>query len=499
MLPASRFAIIVLALTTLTLLAFSFACGSDEPIEFTHGVASGDVTAESAVLWTRANRGADLTLEVSTSEAFDEIAVEQDVEASGDADYTARAGVSGLEPSTQYYFRFTSGDEASMTGAFRTAPAGDQPESVSFVFSGDSDGTVGDDGTRQYDFNVLNQARQENADFFIYLGDTILAGSTAGEPASTLEAYRDKYKENREVQPLVDFLASTSTYAMWGDGEVATGLAGTTVDPQMLAEGRQAFREYLPLNDGDSPDVMYRRFRWGSLVELIILDERSYRDASAAESCLINGEPDLLPGLGLSGVPAAYQNFREELGLPRATDAECQAALVDPNRSILGDEQKQFLFQALQESDATFKFIVNEVAMSELLFLPYDRWEGYRAERDEILRFIDENNLTGVIFLTTDFRGDVIGTPRRLLSLNPVAVEAITGPIGAETVGQAIARTQGQELADAFTLFLREILEVQCAELDAYSYGLVEVSVFGTKITLKDETGAELCTTAFPP
>jgi phosphodiesterase/alkaline phosphatase D-like protein len=184
MLPAaSRFAIIVF-ISTATLILLASACGSEEPVEFTHGVASGDVTSEGAVLWTRTNRGADLTAEVSTTESFAEIAVEQEVEASGDADNTAKAEVAGLQPATQYYYRFTSGDETSLIGAFLTAPASDQEAAVRFVFSGDSDGTVSEDGTRQYDFGVLDAARQENADFFVYLGDTIDANSEQAEPAT---------------------------------------------------------------------------------------------------------------------------------------------------------------------------------------------------------------------------------------------------------------------------------------------------------------------------
>jgi alkaline phosphatase D len=489
---SSRFAIILL-LSTATLLALASACGEDEAVEFTHGVASGDVTSETAVLWARTNRGADLTVEVSESESFGEIAVEQDVEASGDADNTAKAEVAGLKPATQYYYRFTSGDEASATGAFRTAPLDIQPAAVRFVFSGDSDGTVAEDGTRQYDFSVLDAARQENADFFVYLGDTIHANSDAAEPAATLDAYRAKYRENREVKPLLDLLASTSTFVMWDDEEVANNFAGTTVDGELLADGRQAFREYMPLSGDDDPEVLYRRFRWGKLVDLIILDERSYRSESAAEACSTNGEPDLLPTLAFPGLPAAYQDFREDLGLPRGIDPACQAAILDQSRTMLGDEQQLWLSAALKESDATFKFVINEVPISDLLFLPYDRWEGYRAERDEVLRFINDNGISNVIFLTTDFHGNVVAGPRRQLNLYPIAHETITGPIGGETIGQAIAGAQGEELANAFALFLTGVLGVECARLDSFSYGLVEVASFGVKITLKDETGAELC------
>jgi hypothetical protein len=165
---------------------------------------------------------------------------------------------------------------------------------------------------------------------------------------------------------------------------------------------------------------------------------------------------------------------------------------------MLGEEQKQFLFEALRESDATFKFIVNEVPISELLVLPYDRWEGYRAERDEILSFIAYNSVRNVVFLTTDFHGNIIAGPQPALGADPLATEAITGPIGHETVGETIERTQGADLLDAFELFLSEVIGVRCSALDAFSYGLVEVDPFSTTITLKDHSGTALCQRTIP-
>ncbi|MGB2693712.1 MAG: alkaline phosphatase D family protein [Dehalococcoidia bacterium] len=473
------------------------ACKSDKPVAFTYGVASGDVRPDAAVVWTRADRTSTLTAEVATDQAFANVAAKQEAEATDNGDFTAKAEITGLEPGTQYYYRFRHGDDMSKTGSFRTAPAEETSAAVRFVFSGDTDGTVGKDGSRTFDFKVLDAARAEDAEFFLYFGDAIYADSPYGPKAETLDAYRAKYKENRAIDRLREILASTSIYTVWDDHEVENDFAGTIVDPNLLAAGRQAFREYMPLSGDASPDVLYRRYRWGSAVDVIMLDERSFRDLSVEEACTPAGAdgPDLLPGLGSEKTPAPFRSFRTFIGLPEQTDQACLDALNDPARTMLGAEQKQFLLDALQNSDATFKFIVNPVPISELIALPYDRWEGYRAERDEILRFIGDNDIKNVVFLTTDFHANIISDVRLNLATQPVAVEAVAGPIAHNTLGQDIAEQQGKDAIPAFEALLQQVPRAECVHLDAFAYGLVEVDPTAgtTTITLKDEDGNKLC------
>ena len=490
----------LLALVAGALVALALvlgACGGGAPASFPHGVASGDAQPGGAVLWTRADREATLLLEVATDEAFEEIVLEREVRAEAGADYTVKVEVTRLEPATAYSYRFRDGDSVSATGSFRTAPALDTAAPVRFIFSGDTDGTVREDGTRAYDFAVLDTARAENADFFIYFGDTIYGDSPFGEKAVTIDDYRAKYKENREVEPLRSILAAMSTYTTWDDHEVENDFAGTSVDPGLLTAGRRAFREYTPIGGDDDPNVLYRSFRWGSAVEIIVLDARSFRDEQVIDACTAEGEdgPDLLPGLGVPGVPEAFQAFRTFIGLSEETPAACLDALNDPDRTMLGAGQKQFLLQALEESEAMFKFIVNPVPIMELVALPYDRWEGYRAERDEVLSFIKEEDVENVIFLTTDYHSNIVADVRVDLASAPVAVEFVTGPIAHSTLGDDIAEQQSEEAIGAFEALLTVVARVECTAFDSFSYGLVEIDPdAGTAtVTLKDEDGVELC------
>ena len=73
-----------------------------------------------------------------------------------------------------------------------------------------------------------------------------------------------------------------------------------------------------------------------------------------------------------------------------------------PRGPILGAAQKQWLKDGLHNSTATFKFIMNGPPITELVFVPYDRWEAWSAERNEILDFIQNNNIKNVIWLSTD-------------------------------------------------------------------------------------------------
>ena len=304
----------------------------------------------------------------------------------------------------------------SPTGTFRTAPPTDHPADVRFAYSGDSE-------ARFQPFTLLDAVRQEDPDFFVYLGDTIYADSdsAAGNvtqilPSETLPVYRAKYRENRQDVFLQALLAATPTYAIWDDHEVLNDFAGEAVDPTLLAHGLQAFLEYMPIRPEDAdPRQLFRRFRWGRTVDLFILDERQYR--SAERFCVRDGHLVLIP---------------------MVQDPRCfLTELAAPERTMLGARQQAWLTRELLTSEATFKVIINEVPMSALYVLPYDRWESYVAEREELLQFI-RANLRNVIFLTTDLHGTLILEATPFLSNAPVAKEVIVGPIAS---GGALAKT----------------------------------------------------------
>jgi phosphodiesterase/alkaline phosphatase D-like protein len=133
------------AVALLSILAAPFsdraeADQSPDPsaLVFTHGVASGDVTPASAVLWTPVDRQADLIAEVAEDEAFGRIVVGRSASADAGKDFAVVALVAPLEPGRTYHYRFRRGRTLSEGGTFRTAPRPDHPSDVRFTFTGDT-------------------------------------------------------------------------------------------------------------------------------------------------------------------------------------------------------------------------------------------------------------------------------------------------------------------------------------------------------------------------
>src|SRR5215813_3715001 len=193
---------------------------ADRPL-ITHGVQSGDVSSDSAVIWARADRPARMLAEVSSTDSFKTITRAVFVDALPETDFTANALIDGLPAGQDIFYRIRFQDLASptivgepMTGRFRTAPS-DQ-RSISFVWSGDTAGQGwGIDeargGMRTYATMLRNRP-----DFLIHNGDNIYADGPIlaeqkmpnGEiwknvvieektkPAETLAEFRANYKYN---------------------------------------------------------------------------------------------------------------------------------------------------------------------------------------------------------------------------------------------------------------------------------------------------------------
>ena len=366
-----------------------------DPLPFTSGLASGDVTSSSAILWTRVEQAADLIVEVSSDVSFETVTFTQAVSATAENDFTAHVTASSLEADQVYFYRWHLYSDTSTIGTFQTAPLSSVSADVRFAFSGDSDGSkVGGVPFFNY-FETLGSARLDGLDFFVYLGDTIYADFRAAgllPDSQNLTEFRQRYKENRAFSALRNLLRTTPIYAAWDDHEVRNDFGGPTADPFFFSIGRQSFLEYLPLAEATFPTdpacaaaPMFRVFPWGQDVDIIILDERSCRSASAQAACsaVPGSPPDLAPTF-----PTA---LRPALGLTEPLPPGCLEAIADPSRSLLGSVQKQLFKAALLDSTATFKFVINQVPIQQLYAVPYDRWEGYGAERAEILNFIRDN------------------------------------------------------------------------------------------------------------
>lgn len=471
----------------LLLFAAGAPAGALPPVLFPHGVASGDVTTKSVTLWTRADQETPVTAEISTDCTFTTKVKSRKKKAKAADDFVVKFRVHSLESDHMYCYRFKAGDSVSEVGTFHTAPHKEAEAVVRFAYSSDSDGSA---MPVINNFEVLDRAREDGLDFWVYLGDTVYMDANPPK-AETVEAMRAKYKQNRDFVALRDLLRSTSTYAIWDDHEVENDFAGQTVDPVLLANGRRVFKEYMPIGKTREALGFFRTFRWGKNVELFILDERSFRSGSVEEACddpsTALFDPDF--------APAFPPLLRESFGLAVDPPPGCLAALTDPRRTMLGEKQKSWLKKKLLKSTATWKLIITEVSIAESFALPYDRWEGYAAERQELLTFILRNDLKNLVFLTGDLHANFIGDV--LLSTFtapiPIAKEIIAGPIAQETVFGTLVNLLGSEVdALGFIGVLATFTNPSCIQTDAFGYALVEADSLSLTVALKDDTGQVL-------
>ncbi|MFQ5806958.1 MAG: alkaline phosphatase D family protein [Phycisphaerae bacterium] len=455
---------------------------------FSLGVAAGDVSDTAAILWTRPDWLSVVRYELARDEGFAAIEQSGIVLASPENDFVVKVEVTGLSPATEYFYRFAvegDADRVSRVGRFRTAPAPDEAAALRFVFTGDTGFTFAP-------FPIVSQAAREEADFLLWFGDTIYADDPAAVTgiATTLAEYRQKYREIRSDPYFQEALAALPLWVGWDDHEVTDNYAGAdpAVPAEQLEAAYQAFFAYMPIQEQQIPEDpfrTYRRFRWGRQVEFFLLDGRQYREASAEAACRSNPDP-----LGTV------------LGPLLASEA-CAAQLSE-ERTLLGGQQLDWLTRGLVESTAEVKFVVNDVPLSYIGLLPYDRWDGYDAERRALLEFIDAHEISGVIFLTTDFHSnwynpDLLRYFRRRrgdyqLTNEVTVVEAIVGPGGVPPLHETVValattvlgRPNGPALRSVLTGIERHVTgRLQCVsgftlvETNRVSYAVVEVSPGG--------------------
>lgn len=447
---------------------------------FPQGVASY-ATHDTARLWTRYPKGGRVSYQVSTKADFSKLADRGRVTPAETDDFTAQVEVTGLQPATKYFFRFRAGG-AQARGRFRTLPDPDAPARFDFSVTADSDVYWTRHPSKQTEpLQLFRRIKESNPDFYLHLGDLIYSdpGTVEGEEdpgvALTVEEKWAIYRATRRVSAAKALFRSVSTWTQWDDHEVINDYDGAVLaqtDPALLQAGQQAFFDYVPA----PADATYRKIDVGSNADFFMLDERTFRTQSPDEPdspCRDeNGELDLAPTL-----PEGHRELF--LGLP-PTDPECLEHIFDPSRTMLGAEQKAWLKANLLASDATWKFIINEVPITQLFALPYDRWEGYHAERDELLTFIRDNNVENVVFLTTDIHANWAAPLHISITDDDpraVAYELTSGPIQTCNLECEFDSRLGEGATDDFFNAFRQfnLVDLDCVNYKVYAYKTVTV------------------------
>jgi phosphodiesterase/alkaline phosphatase D-like protein len=481
---------------------------------FQYGVTAGEVSSSSAVLWAKAKKSGAYALVVARNKRFTKEVHVKAVRARKSHDNTVQAKMKRLKAGKRYFFRFMGRHAKSATGSFVTAPKPSQSKTVEFAWSGDQDfnSTPGQKKPYWNDGGVLRRMKAEKNAFNIMLGDTIYSDSEVpgrlNPIALSVKQKWAKYKINLRNRSLQALRSSAGFYSQWDDHEFVNDFSpkensfdnNVNVNGGTLYKrGEQAFRDYAPVH-WTKRTGLYRTFRWGKNLQLFFLDERSFRSANADANHVCDnpqtGQPDLAPTAPQS-TRTLFSAVTPSLAAP--VSPACTAAINDPNRTFLGARQLAAFKNAIKKSTARFKVIVNEMPIQQYYILPYDRWEGFAAERDQLLRYLQQN-VKNVVFLTTDVHATLINDARfkTLESGGPEnsgIMDVTVGPVATANFKREIEGTTGQPGSAALVdgAFLTPQppggVGMRCSVLDQFSYGQVKATSTTLTITPKDING----------
>lgn len=339
----------------------------DQKGSFEYNVASFDPTASQIILWTRVspeNEGSQkvtLTYELAADMTFDQIVKSEMIDASVHDDYTVSVDLSGLQANTPYYYRFkiTGTDTISPVGETRTLPQGDQVREIRLAICSCSNYPSGL-------FNVYGAIAVSEADVVLHLGDYIYeygAGQYGSNPETaalgrvhqptqeilSLDDYRTRFKQYRSDPQLQLAHQKKPFICVWDDHEIANDAytdgaqnhnAGEGDFQQRKERAIKAYHEYIGVRTLADAKI-YRSFSFGNILDLHMLDTR-----------IIGRDKQL-----------SYAAYITPSGLDAAA---FQKDWLNPNRSILGQQQLAWLGAAIAAGKGTWQVLGQQVLMGKM-------------------------------------------------------------------------------------------------------------------------------------
>ncbi|WP_369168682.1 alkaline phosphatase [Streptomyces sp. R28] len=470
------------------------ARAAEQAPAFLHGVASGDPLPDGVLLWTRVTPTAEavpgsglgpdteVSWIVARDKALTNIVAKGSATATAASDHTVKADIRGLEPATDYWFRFSAGGTDSPVARTRTAPAASA--SVAGLRFGVVSCASWEGG---YFSSYRHLAARGDLDAWLHLGDyiyeygtgeygtrgTVVRQTAPTHEILTLADYRirhGKYKTDPDLQTLH---TKAPVIAIWDDHEIANdSWSGGAENHTEGAEGawaarqaaaKQAYFEWMPVRPAIA-GTTYRRLRFGKLADLSLLDLRSFRSQQVSVG---NGEVD------------------------------------DPDRTLTGRAQLDWLKAGLKSSDTTWRLVGNSVMISpfaigsltadllkplaKLMGLPQeglalnpDQWDGYTDDRRELLAHLRSNAIRNTVFLTGDIH---------MAWANDVPVDAGTYPLSASAATEFVVTSvtsdnlddivkvpEGTVSAIAAPIIKAANRHVHWVDTDRHGYGVLDIT-----------------------
>ncbi|MGW5131891.1 alkaline phosphatase D family protein [Streptomyces sp. NPDC004135] len=466
----------------------------DQAPAFLHGVASGDPLPDGVLLWTRVTPvpeaipgsgigpDTEVSWTVARDKAFTNVVAKGSTTATAASDHTVKADIRGLEPGTDYWFRFSAGGTDSPAARTRTAPAHDAAVTgLRFGVVSCANWEAG------YFAPYRHLAARGDLDAWLHLGDyiyeygtgeygtrgTVVRPHAPAHEIVTLADYRTRHARYKTDPDLQALHAAAPVVAIWDDHEFANdawtggaenhteGAEGTWSARQAAA--KQAYFEWMPVRPAIA-GTTYRRLRFGKLADLSLLDLRSFRSQQVK---IGNGEVD------------------------------------DPDRTLTGRAQLDWLKAGLQASDTTWRLVGNSVMISpfaigslsadllkplaKLLGLPQeglalntDQWDGYTDDRREILTHLRANAIRNTVFLTGDIHmawANDVPVDAGTYPLSPsAATEFVVTSVTSDNLDDIVKVPEGTLSAVASPVIRAANRHVHWVDTDRHGFGVLDIT-----------------------
>jgi alkaline phosphatase D len=456
---------------------------TDSARVFDLSVSSADPSLTGVILWTHIHPdavkpGEPLYLQVALDANFQTLLLQAQVapqDISPERDHTVKLDLDGQLPATlaggPYFYRFIYDRTLSRTGRCRTlSSAGSALKRLKLGLLTCQDYTNGYYGA------LAQVARDDSLDFVLHLGDFIY--ETAGDPrfqslpfadrtmvlpsggtvALNLQDYRFIYRRYRSDPHLQAAMEKHTFICVPDDHETANDCywdyardtLGAPDHPyttdakygnspallkQLKLDSQRAWTEYVPARVAYNPLAthphealkVYRRFMFGSFLDLFMIENRTYRSAHAC------GEGDVLQRY----VPLGCTKYNSS------------------TQTLLGAAQHNWLVEGLTQSKATWKLMGNQTFFGQLALtflgaqitpLNIDAWDGFNAERRALTGALREAKVRNFLIATGDLHTYIASNVKHNYGdLNPlnfdnyVGAEFMTPSVTSSNLGEMLA------------------------------------------------------------
>lgn len=456
------------------------AARSLKDFPFKLGIASGDPTPDSVVLWTRLaprpldpdggmpSAAVETGWEIAEDSGFRKVVQKGIAVARPQAGHSVHVEVSGLRPDREYWYRFTAGGDVSAIGRTRTIPlSGTDVQSLRYAFA----------ACQRYEdgfYAAYRHMVEDDPALILFMGDYIYEqkarnGTVRRHPeaeAHDLDTYRLRYATYKLDPQLQAAHAIAPWMVIWDDHEVKNNYRNDRFpgnnDPAAFlrrrADAYQAYYEHMPLRRTAIPVgpamQLYRTLDWGRLAQFQFIDGRQYRDLTPCVAQSPNG--NLVP--------------------------DC-AERRDPSRSMLGAAQEAWLLDTLAKSPARWNVLAQQYVMAEMkrrdpaakeVLYSTDGWDGYPASRDRLLARWRDARVSNPMALGGDMHS-FAASDLRLNPSSPVVAPAF--------VGGAIS-SPGKDYGELLEL-MNQNPDFRFGDSRVHGYGLVDVTAAESRVTYK--------------